>query len=257
MVDPPMLVDSKFKGVLDLTPAATNYSSDISKNQGARPLYDVNVPLQYLEEKVQKEESRVQRAFFNDLFLMISQNTHLNNIELATQVLEMKEEKMLMLGPSVERQIKEKLEPSIDFVFDACMERGLFPPPPEELVERGEEMEVEFISVLAQAQKLQTASGLRAYLDEVNRVVQIDERAAVKTDLFQYLEEYGTTIGVPNKIIKSKDDVDAELDAIAQAQAQEQQMAQQAAMADAAQKLGGAKTDGGTALADLKKMAGV
>jgi len=253
LVEPSMVVNSSFKGVLDLTPGAVNEGD--TKEKAVTRAFDINLPLDALEMRIEKTESRIERAFFNDLFLMITNATTNNNVKLATQVLEMKEEKMLMLGPSVERQIKEKLEPSIDFVFEAGMDRGLFPPIPEELEEM--DLEVEFVSVLAQAQKLQTAQGLRAYREEVERIATIDPKSTVKTDLLEYLEEYGGVIGVPPKIIRPQKDVEQQLAAIAQAEKQAQMAEQMAATAGVAKDLGSANTNEGTALGDLKETMGV
>lgn len=255
MVRPSMVMDSSFKGVLDLTPGAVNEGN--TDKQAVRRAFEINLPLGDLEMRIDKTEDRVARAFYNDLFLMITQMTSASNIELATQVIELKEEKMLMLGPSVERQIKEKLEPSIDFVFETCMNRGLLPPPPDELVQRGGEIEVEFISALAQAQRLQTAQGMRAYMAEVERVAQLNPKSTVKTDLFEYLEEYGGIIGVPPKVIRPQGDVEQELAAIAEAEAQQAQMEQAMAATQAAGNLGSARTDNGSALAELVDNQGI
>ena len=254
MVSPAMITDSSFKGVLDLTPAAHNEGGSADK-VGARALYEVNLPLQALDAKIQQIEGRISRAYYNDLFMMISNNTQAGNIELATQVLEMKEEKMLMLGPSVERQAKEKLDPVIDFTFNAAKKREIngkpmIPPPPQEL--NNVPIEVEYVSVLAQAQKLQVAQGMRAYLAEVERVASINPESMIKTDFFEYLDQYGNVLGIPSQIVISKDEVEKELAALREAQAAQAQQENAAAQADMAQKLGNASTADGTALADLK-----
>ncbi|MCK5602590.1 head-tail connector protein [Candidatus Pacearchaeota archaeon] len=251
MVRPPMITDSSFKGILDMTPAAHNEGgSDI--RGGARALYEVNLPLQALEAKINQIEARIERSFYNDLFLMITNMQRVGRDPTATEILERKEEKMLMLGPSVERQAKEKLDPIIDFTFDAAIARGnLIKPPPQEL--QGMPLEVEYVSILAQAQKLAVAQGLRAYLAEVERVAAVNPETMIKSDLFEYLDQYGTVLGIPTKIMRPQEEVEAELAAIREAQAKQAQQEEYMAQTEMARNLGSASTADGTALADLKQ----
>ena len=57
-----------------------------------------------------------------------------------------------MLGPVLERLHNEMLSPKIDLTFQRIMDAGLLPPPPKEL--QDSELKVEFVSTLAQAQKM-------------------------------------------------------------------------------------------------------
>lgn len=251
LVNPSMAVSAKYKGVLDLTPGAVNYDSSEEKAI-MRRLFDINLPLRDLDAKTTSIERRIERAFYNDMFLIIS--TLDRSDVTATEILERKEEKLLMLGPTIERQIKEKLEPVIDFVFNEVNRRGLVPPPPKEM--QGQPLKAEFVSLLAQAQKLVTAQGMRTYLAEVERVAAIDEQSTVKTDLLEYLDQYGHIIGVPAKIIRSADETDAIIAEINEAnavRAQQEQALQQAAMA---RDLGSASTTEDTALGALKQELG-
>ena len=251
MVDPPMLVAGKFKGILDLTPGATNHTESGEKDRVGR-LYEINLPLKDLEYKIESTRSSVERTYYTDLFLMLSA-TQGRADRTATEVLELHEEKLLMLGPTVERQIHELLEPILDRGFAIIERMGLLPPPPKEL--QGVKLKVDFISLLAQAQKLVTSQALHSYLGMVERVAMVDEGSLLKTDFNKFLESFGDTVGLPPEIMRS----DAEVEEL-----QEGQMAAQeeAAEADkAAQEasvmkdLGSANTGEGTALGDLKRAA--
>ncbi|PWG73491.1 phage head-tail adapter protein, partial [Enterococcus hirae] len=70
----------------------------------------------------------------------------------AREVQERHEEKLLMLGPVIERVQNELLDPMIDRVFSIALRGNALPPPPEEL--EGVDLRVEYISILAQAQRM-------------------------------------------------------------------------------------------------------
>ncbi|MCK5644462.1 MAG: head-tail connector protein, partial [Gammaproteobacteria bacterium] len=128
MVDPPMRTAPNFKGILDLTPGANNaFDKDT-----VGPLYDINLPLQELAAKMNGVEAQIEKIFYNDMFLMLSA-LDTNRDVSATEVAERHEEKLLMLGPTIERQEDEFLSPSVNKVFEVSVERGLLPPPPEEI----------------------------------------------------------------------------------------------------------------------------
>lgn len=249
MVEPALVVPRKYRGVIDMTPAALN-PADSGEDIAIRRLFEVNLPLRDLEAKVDAISRNIERAFYNDMFLLIS-NLDRRDIT-ATEILERKEEKLLMLGPTIERQIKEKLDPCVDFVFKTALKRGIIPPPPEEL--QGMSLKVEYVSVLAQAQKLIDAQSLRAYRDEVGWAASLNPSTLHKTDLFEYLEQYGDAVGVAPKIIRPQEDVE---EVLQQEQAMAQQAQEQAQAVETVKALGSASTEEGTALGEVKKSLGV
>jgi len=243
-VDPPMGVPSKFKDVLNLLPGAVNYTDDGAKIE---PLYQVQINWQALEGKIQQIEHRVERSFYTDLFLLII-DTAKSNVT-ATEIMEKKEEKLILLGPTIERQIQDLLDPVIERAYNIAFARGLLPPPPEDI--QNHNWKVEYISVLAKAQKRDDGLSLQAYLAEVERVAGLDPHSLAKTDFDEYLSQYAEIIGVPPKVVRPQDEVEGIRAAMLQ---QEQQMAaleQAQAASQAAKNLGGASTKEGNALAEV------
>ena len=248
MVDPALKGNAKFKGILDLTPGAMNWSDGDTANVG--PLFEVNLNIRDLEYKIEGTRSLIEKTFYTDLFLMLSQVNDGKDMT-ATEVMERHEEKLLMLGPTVERQIHELLEPILDRTFLMLDRAGLLPPPPPEI--QGMEMKVEFISLLAQAQKLVTAQSIHAYLTTVERLAEIAPESLAKTDFDKVLEHTGEVVGVPPDIIRSDEETQERRDAEAEAVQQAQQAEQAAVAAKTMRDMGGASTETGTALGDLKK----
>jgi len=248
-IDPPVWAPGKFKDIVNLLPGAVNYGEGDGKEK-IESLYNVSMNLQNLEYKLKEVESRIERTFFNDLFMMIINSDRSGREMTATEVMRRQEEKMLLLGPTIERQINELLDPVIERSFNLAYKKGLFPPAPPEV--EGQEWEVEYISTLARSQKLANAQSMTTYLGEVERVAQLDEHSLIKTNFEEYLQQYADIIGVPVKVLRTQDEFEKILENQVQAEQQAQQMAQMQAMVAGAKDLGQASTEEGTALGDLK-----
>lgn len=249
-IEPPVNVPSKFKNVVSMLPGAENYTDDPQAK--ITPLFDVRLDQQKLEFKIQSIEDKIERHFYTDLFLLISSMEKSGRDVTATEILKRQEEKLLMLGPTIERQIFEFLDPTILRTFKICYEDGLFPPVPQDII--GHQLEVKYISILAQAQKLADAQSMEAHITAVERVYNMDQVAALaKTDLMEYLDQFGNTVGVPAKIVRSDEDAEKKYQEIVQAQAQAQQNEKLLAATQAAKNLGQANMDGNTALGQLRE----
>lgn len=249
-IKPALSVPAKYKGVVSLLPGATNY---VDGNEKIEPILNVNLSLQDLEFKLSEIEQRISQGFYNDLFMMIINADRAGRDMTATEILARKEEKMLLLGPTIERQIKEFLDPTIERTFNICLRNGLFPPPPPEI--EGQEWEAEYISVLAQAQKLADAQSMNAYLGEIERVAQLNPHMVHKTDWEEYVEQYADIVGVPPKVIHTKDEYAEKMQAVQQAEQQQAQMEQMGEMSGAIRNLGSAKSEG-TALETIGEAIG-
>ena len=250
MVDPSMKVPSKFKDVLNLLPGATNYV-DVGKGDAVGPLYEVNVDLQHLMAAIQDTRGQIQQGYYSDLFLMMTSQDQAQPIS-ATEVLERHEEKLLMLGPTIERQIHYVLDPTITRNFNIHMRNGLFPPPPEDLA--GQPIKIEFISVLAQAQKIVAAQSINTHLSMVERVAGLDpDSALASTDFLELLNTHADIVGVPANIPRTKEEAEAILAAILQQKQQQAQNEQAALAMENLQKMGNSSTEPGTALGDLQE----
>jgi hypothetical protein len=84
----------------------------------------------------------VRAAFYADLFLMATQ---LEEVRSATEIAERREEKLVMLGPVLERLHDDLLEPLIGRVFQIMCRNGYIPPPPFEELD-GMKLQPEYVS---------------------------------------------------------------------------------------------------------------
>jgi len=206
---------------------------DSADNGGLRSIYEHYRPeVEQIKGEIINVEGRIQRAFYEDLFLMLA-NTDRRQIT-AREVAEKHEEKLLMLGPVLERLHTELLDPLIDRTFGILQRNGVLPVPPPELQNR--ELNVEYVSVLAQAQRLVNTGAIDRISQFTGGVAAIWPNARHKININQAIDEYAEALGVSPSIIVS----DADALAAATAEAQAQQQAQ--AMAQGEQLAGIAKT---------------
>ena len=146
-----------------------------------------------------------------------------------------------MLGPVLERLHNELLDPLIDNTFNRMIEAGIVPPAPEEL--QGMDLNVEFVSMLAQAQRAIGTNSVDRYTNSLGMVANFKPDVLDKFDADQWANAYGEMLGIdPELIVPDKQVAKIRQQrAEAQAQAAQQQQVQQAA--DNMAKLG--KNDAG------------
>ena len=224
----------------DMLPGGVVYADEQAAIQ---PLWQVGLDLNALAADMQQVQQRIARAFYADIFLAITQR---DTQMTATEVAERHQEKMMMLGPVLERLQNELFKPLVDFVFDVAFAGELFPPPPQEL--QGAELDVQFVSILAQAQKEVQTKGVDRFVSSVAAMAQLKPEVLDRLDVDAWVDRYADALGVPPQVIVAKDKADETRAARAEAQAQQQQQAQVLQMADAAQKLGNTPMGQGSAL---------
>jgi hypothetical protein len=223
-VNPPLQVPTKYKEAHKARlPGGVFYIDSMGQNAGVKSAFDVNLNLQHLMLDIQDVRERIRSAYYADLFLMLANDTR-SGIT-ATEVAERHEEKLLMLGPVLERLHNELLSPMIDTAFDFAARAGILPPAPKEL--EGLDLNVEFISVLAQAQRAVATQGMDRLLGTVSQMAAAKPEVLDKLDFDQIVDDYGDAYGVNPKIIVP----DAEVAALRQQRAAALQAQQAAATA--------------------------
>jgi hypothetical protein len=220
-VDPPMLAHSSLKDRISLLPGKINYGNTEIENL-LKTVYQVQPDYQGgIMLKADILEG-LKETLYNDLFIFLMTQPNVT----ATQIVEQHEEKLLILGPMIERQQNELLEPAIDRTFGILDRLGVFPPPPPEL--EGMEMKVEYVSLLAQAQKLVGTAALDKTLAFGARCAMLNPDAIDKIDTDQMIDEFADLVGVRPRVIRPDEKVLEIRQAKQQAmQAEKQAMAMQ------------------------------
>lgn len=235
--DPPMNAPSSLKDA-SLAPGAVNFIDTAGVK--FEPAINVKPDPQKTMIAIEDVKNSIREGLYNDLFKMLALAS--DNDMTATEVQQRVEEKLIQLGPVLERFQSEVLDVIIDRVFGIMLRRGLLPPPPEEL--EGMDLKVEYISVLAQAQKMVGTASVEQFINFVMNTGNVFDEALDILDVDEATEEYAEMLGVSPKVVRSRE----ERQQIRETRAQQQaEIAQQEAIAQASQSVknfSAAQTDG-------------
>jgi hypothetical protein len=245
MLNPPLQAPSSVRNQkASLLPGDITYNDVREGQKGIHPIHETNVPIDQVEAKQAQCRSRIQRAYYEDLFLMLAySDPNVMGVQRPTaqEVVERKEEKLIALGPVLERSKDELHDPTIDRVFAMMDRRGLIPEPPEELTRNGgTRLKVEYISILAQAQKLVGVVGHERFLQGASNMVAIWPEVRHKVNVFQAVDDYNEMLGNNPKLVIPDDEARAAADKEAQAVMAQAKAKAANDSAGAVQKLAGA-----------------
>lgn len=225
LVDPPLQAPAEMKGKrISIIPGDTSYVDQRGPGTGIAPIYTVSPDFNAISADIQQTEHRINQAYFVDLFLMF---TNIEQRERVTQeeIIRKNEEKLLMLGPMLQRTQNELFDKVIDRTFKIALRADIVPEPPPEL--QGQQLSIEYLSPLFQAQKSVATNTIERMSTYVGNLAQIAPEALDKFDADQAVDEYADALGVNPNIILTDDEV---MDVRAQRERQIQ-MQQAAAMA--------------------------
>ncbi len=224
-VDPPLLVpDDGFLLPVRTVPGGLNFYRSGTRDRIEPLNIGANNPLGLNMEQQRRDSIR---AVFYVNQLMMQDGPQMT----ATEVIQRNEEKMRLLGPVLGRLQSELLKPLIDRVFAILLRNNMLPAAPEFL--SGRDIEIEYVSPLAKAQK-------STELQSIMRGIEILGSLANVAPVFDHVnmdklvKHLMDVVGVPQKVLKTDSEVQAERQAAQQQQEQMQQMQQVQQLAEAA-----------------------
>lgn len=247
ITNPPLQAPASIKSQrISTIPGGINYLPMADVNNQIKPLFQIPANgTNGLLEDIQDTRQIIDHAYFVDLFRMMQTvNTRSMPVEA---VAEMREEKLLMLGPVLQRLDSELLDKLINRTFSVMAENNLLPMPPDEM--QGMQLKVEYISVMAQAQKAIGVSSIERFIGFTSGIGQFRQEALDKINVDETIDAYAASIGVPPSVVATNEQVAQ----IRENRAQQQAMAQQMQMAQAA--VGGAQALGNTPMDDNSALA--
>lgn len=219
---------------------------------GGTPYSPIYIPevaaLQAIDSREERYLQDVNREMYTDLMMMMI-NSDRRQIT-AREVAERHDEKVMMLTATTEQQHKSWLVPAFEAVYEFAERGEVFPPPPDDIV--GSELKIEFISILATAQKMLTREGYQEIVEFVGTVGQVKPHALKKIDEMELIDQYADTLGLDPRVIVPTDDIKEQIEAEEQAARNAQAMEQMAAMAPAAKAAGDIKTDERNVVTDIR-----
>jgi len=205
-INPPLNVPARMRGKLKTLPGGENYY--VNPNETVNEIYKVNFDYVGVNGSVERVEQRIQKNFFNDIFLTGSRDPNASPLK-ATQVQVQEQEKMLRLGPVIERLQHEYYQPVIERCFNIMLRKDLFEPLSPELSELVGDYDITMVSPLATAQRGVALNSINSFLAFVGQAMQIDQQAIDKVDPDGAIDEYADITGVSTKVLRPQKDVDA------------------------------------------------
>lgn len=247
MVDPSLTGPSSLRTQkVSLLPGHVTYNDEREGQKGLRSIHDVNLRVDHLSLDIEKVEYRVKRGFYEDLFLMMANGRPFGAPITAREVEERHEEKLIALGPVLERTNDELLDRVVDRAFGMMLAAGLIPEPPDQV--KGTKLKVEYISILAQAQKLVGVVGQDRFLQSALALAEVFPSVVNKINSNRVIDSYADMLGIDPTLVRPDDEADAISAEQAQAAQAERDAAVAKDMANAVQAAGATPMDDDTAL---------
>lgn len=242
--NPPVQSDASVEGHANLLPGGTTRTTGSVPNTGVRAAYQINPNLESFIESINVVKQSIDRYFYTDLFSMLA---NLNRKQItAEEIARREEERIMLMGPVLNTLDEEMLSPVIELTYEIMSENGLLPPAPPEI--QGSDIKVQYISIMAQAQRALGVGNIERMIGIVGSTAGI---APEVVDVFKWndsMREAATMIGIPAKLMNDEDEVAAiQQDKLAQ---QNMAIAMEAAnsAADTSKKLSETEMDKNSAL---------
>lgn len=240
---------------LSLLPGDNTYIDETAQGTKFEPIIEVKPEWVSVADKtLSDDDRRIFSIFFADLFQMFLLDDS-QQPRTATDINRRYEEKMLQLGPVVLLDITDVLDPLLKRIYAILIRRGKIPPPPPEL--EGRVMEIEYVSNMAQAQKLLGSAATERALSILGSVSAVKPEVL---DLYNFdagLRNYFDMIGVRPDEVNPEEVVTQLRQARAQREQEAQAMQQAQGTAEAAKAASQAQMTPDSLLSRLMAGAGV
>lgn len=223
-VRPPLLADMSMKNQpTSQLPNSVTFVPQLNAGTGMRSIYNQQFNLADITKDIEMIQQRIKVGLFNDLFLMISEVP--GGKMTAYEVAQKMSEKLQVLGPVIESKL-EQLKLKLKRVYAIMERRGMIEPKPQGL--HNVPLTVEFVSMLALAQRASATNGIERMVALVGNMVAVFPQAADNLDADALLQLMNSLLGNPQNILRGPE----QLQQIRQQREQQQQQQQQAQMAE-------------------------
>jgi len=254
-VKPNVIVPPSMRNqAVNFLPGGENYDVSQDAKAGLRPTFQVNMDIRELKDDEDEKRRWIQKAYHADLFMSITsmdRRDRTTRAEIEARV----QEQLMAVGPVLEGLNDELFDPLIDIVFADMKEAGLLPEAPPEL--HGVELNVEYISIMHQAQKAVTLGVLERGAGFVLDLFAATQREEIldKIDWDMVVDEYHDASGSNPRILVPTEVANQVRADRAQAVAAERQRQNAIEGVKATKDLASAKLNQGSALDELVSQA--
>lgn len=219
--DPPVQYPANMRMQLQNFRPGGRIAVEANEVEIMRTAWEVKADPTVVQALIQMRKEEIRSYFYVNIFQMIAATQA--GERTATEVAALEQEKVMMLGPVLERLHTELLDPLVSNCFNFMVEKDMVPAPPEEL--QGKELNVEYISVLAEQQKNSAVNGIVRTVQQIGMIAQLKPEALDKLDVDTTIDLLADMNSVPpsmivagNKVAMVRDDRNAQEQAAMQQQ---------------------------------------
>jgi hypothetical protein len=214
IVDPPLLLQED--GALtafDLRPGALNFGGVNDQGQQVVHPLQTGARVDIGTDMMEQRRRAINDAFLVTLFQILVDSPQMT----ATEAMLRAQEKGALLAPTMGRQQSELIGPMIERELDILGRAGILPPMPDKLIQAGGLVDVEYVSPLNRAQRAEEGVAIMNTLQAIAPLAQIDPTVMDVFDPGEIARELADINGVPAKMMRSREQVDAMKNQAAQA----------------------------------------
>jgi len=232
IVSPQLKGPAKFKSASIVDAPASYVGIEETQGNKLEPIYMVNPQVLTIKQDINEIKQIIGQIFYNHIFAMFA-NEGQAQPKTAYEWSLRKEESSVHISPLLQ-QIHSGLKQAVDIVCDICFEideieapttgKRLIEVPPEQI--QDQDIDIEFVSSLAQAQKAYAIGGSERFVTFVSNIAAtIDPSLKDKVDWFEVIDDYAEAINVEPDNVVPTEVVKAKIAAMQKAQQSQQQMA--------------------------------
>lgn len=197
------------------------------------PIYQVDPRALTIDNNIEKIKVIIGKIFYNDLFAS-ALNSDFTEARTAYEWSLRKQEGLVHLSPLLQ-QVHSGAKQFINTTFEICLEiddashlqtgKRLIPMPPEQI--QGRDIDMEFVSSLAQAQKADLIGATERFVTFSTNLAKAtgDRTATMKLNIAEIVDDYASFANIETDNIVPTDVVQAQLAAEQKAQQAQQQLA--------------------------------
>lgn len=242
MVRPPMVIPANStEGPISTAPGSFNYYRAGSRDR-PEPM-NLGTRVDVGAELIRAVEDKIEEAFFLDRFKLPQGGDGLGQPRMtATEIIDRRQQGLLMASPILSRLYAEWLSPTIQRVFNWMVRTRRFSPRPPQL----RNISISYLSPMALSQRASESQGFVAAMNTANSILVIDPTVVDNLDGDEAFRRSFSQWNVDPKYLRRRDEVAA----IRANRAQMQEAAEQVELFQ------GAAAGGKDAAAALKDTSG-
>lgn len=203
---PPLLLpEDGALNAFNLRPDALNFGG-LSRDgtELVKPL-NINARLDFGAELLEEERRAINDAFLINLFQILVDQPNMT----ATEAMFRAQEKGQLLTPTMGRHQSEGLGPMIEREIDILANAGQLPPMPDKLRDAGGEINIEYTAPLNRMQRTEDGVAILRTLEQLTPLAQIEPSVMQIFDPEATARELSDINGVPAKVLRSREMIEA------------------------------------------------